>query len=488
MPVTGRLALLAALLGLLACEAPFRSTAPAAVSVASVTVLPDSALLVPGDSLTLTATVRDSTGAVLRDRAVSWTSTAPALVTVTGTGTVTAVAVGSGAIVAATEGRADTAYIDVAERVFLTVAAGGLHTCARTNDGHAFCWGFNLYGQAGIGLISFIEATPVPVGGAWRPSMLAAGADHSCGIATDGVLSCWGRNDRSQLGRGTDPGDPTLPGPVLSGARFTSVTAGESHSCALDDDGSAWCWGDNVEGQLGDSQTIARASPVAVHGGPFTRVSAGAAFTCAVAGGVAWCWGTNRHAELGDSTLDDYRAYPRPVRSAVPFESVSAGARHACAVSALSLLCWGDNRAGQTGTGASDTTVLAPSPVISIALAMAVAAGGRHTCALLADSTAVCWGANDRGQLGDGTMTPHALPSAVAGGRKFGRLSAGRDHTCAVTPARVEYCWGAGTEGQLGNGVIADSPVPVATRPPVRVTTPPQRSRLAAPRRAFPRP
>ena len=92
---------------------------------------------------------------------------------------------------------------------------------------------------------------------------------------------------------------------------------------------------------------------------------------------------------------------------------------------------------------------------------IALQAGGSHTCGIAADSSAYCWGANDKGQLGDSTTTDRTTPAAVTGGLKFTRLSAGRQHTCGVATDDRAYCWGSGGSGELGTGLKNDSSVPV---------------------------
>jgi alpha-tubulin suppressor-like RCC1 family protein len=135
--------------------------------------------------------------------------------------------------------------------IFVDVTCGGYYTCALANDQHAWCWGSGIYGQLGVGGIGVI-ATPTQVNDAtWRA--LAAGYYHTCGIQSDGSLWCWGLNDNGQLGDGslesrdtpTQVGDP-------NDHTWTAVAAGAAHSCATRSDGTMWCWGSNLYGQLGD--------------------------------------------------------------------------------------------------------------------------------------------------------------------------------------------------------------------------------------------
>jgi alpha-tubulin suppressor-like RCC1 family protein len=129
---------------------------------------------------------------------------------------------------------------------------------------------------------------------------VSAGFYHTCALKTDGTLWCWGDNTSGQLGLGTAS---TTPGQVTAGtAPWTVVTAGQSHTCALQADGTLWCWGENADGQLGIGSNLPSAAPVVVTASPssWSAVAAGGAHTCAVAGdGTLWCWGANVKGQLG---------------------------------------------------------------------------------------------------------------------------------------------------------------------------------------------
>jgi regulator of chromosome condensation (RCC1) repeat-containing protein/Regulator of Chromosome Condensation (RCC1) repeat protein len=148
----------------------------------------------------------------------------------------------------------------------------------------------------------------------------------------------------------------------------------------------------------------------------------------------------------------------------VTFAAVSAGFDNTCGVTAAgAAYCWGANNDGQLGDGTGGTQ-LSPVLVAGGVSFVAVSVGGLHTCGITAAGAAYCWGFNSGGQLGDGTTTSRLTPVLVAGGVSFAAVSAGFDNTCGVTAARAAYCWGENASGQLGDGTggIQLSPVLVA--------------------------
>ena len=309
------------------------------------------------------------------------------------------------------------------------------------------------------GIICGVGFTPLAF------SSVSARSDHTCGVtATDSTAYCWGSNSYGRLGNGTTT-SALIPVPVSGGLTFLAVSTGGEHTCGATAGGAAaYCWGHNSYGQLGDGTTTDAATPVPVSGGlSFSAVSAGAGHACGIttSTGAAYCWGLNSTGQLGNGSTTDASA-PVPVSGGLTFVTVSAGDFHTCGVTSSGLAyCWGHNGFGQLGNG-STTDASAPVLVSGGLTFAAASAGNAHTCGVTTTG-AVCWGSNSFGQLGDGTTTSAVTPVAVSGA--FVAVSVGIvANTCGVTTSGAAYCWGYNLYGQLGNGTTTNAvtPVPVS--------------------------
>jgi alpha-tubulin suppressor-like RCC1 family protein len=146
------------------------------------------------------------------------------------------------------------------------VATGLYHTCGLKQDGSLWCWGGNLSGQIGNSTLpvraNAQTSTPLQVVGAWLS--VAAGASHTCGIMSDQSLWCWGDNSHGQLGIGSTIAQSTPASVTTTEIAWSRIAAGTAHTCALANDGSLWCWGSNSDGQLGTGSNESHQSPVRV--------------------------------------------------------------------------------------------------------------------------------------------------------------------------------------------------------------------------------
>lgn len=195
------------------------------------------------------------------------------------------------------------------------VTVGYEIACAATAETRtAYCWG-RIPPGVELGPDEPSPGIPKLVAGAPALAVVSAGHKHACGIGLDGATYCWGRNSSGQAGVGAFSEDVAPPQAVVGGYIFVSLAAhSPAHTCALDAEGRAYCWGANAFGQLGDGTRAPTATPVPVTGGlRFHAISTGFAHTCAIADdGRAFCWGAGELGQLGTGLLADTAA-PVPV-------------------------------------------------------------------------------------------------------------------------------------------------------------------------------
>jgi len=293
--------------------------------------------------------------------------------------------------------------------------------------------------------------------GPW--SSLAAGQDHTCGFTSTGVAYCWGSNlYYGALGNGSSD---TMPHPrpvaVSGGLTFASLVAGSDATCGVTRSGAAYCWGLGavMSGPwVGTYSTVPNPVPVNL---TFATLTTG--WCGLTSGGAAYCWSFSPWGQgqgiwqivglAGEET----------------FTALADGGDHTCVVASTgAAYCWGRNNFGQLGIGAPDTILHATPVAVAGGLTfVGIATGGSHTCGLASGGVAYCWGSNLYGQVGDGTLTNRATPVAVTGGLMFTALAAGYDQTCGLARGGAAYCWGYNGYGQLGHSTSANqSAAPVA--------------------------
>lgn len=346
--------------------------------------------------------------------------------------------------------------------------------------------------------ISVPTAVLMPTGAGGFTS-IDAGGDTTCAIASTGDIWCWGSNGQGQMGIGEtnteSSGTPLkiqMPqtGSPPSDVNFTQVSVGSEHACARTDGGILYCWGNGQSGQLGNLMTETAVAPVAVT--TFTialpqtykRVSAGDTHTCAIASDdTAWCWGDGNGGALGLTNADGFYTEPSAITTGngIPatWSSISAGLAYSCAVAANGTAwCWGTESNGELGDdGAAQATQYVAVPVTTgaprpSAYTVAVA-GDYHSCALSAGDAAWCWGTDALGQLGNSTGVtgddqPVPVPVDVSGPDvpdTFDDIDVGAEHTCALDPVGRVWCWGSDSSGQLGNGGTCEASGADCTRP-----------------------
>jgi alpha-tubulin suppressor-like RCC1 family protein len=440
---------------------------------------PDTVRLVVRNTADLSTT--DSYGNPLSDSAAEWRSSDPGVAVVDSVGGVTAVAAGTAQITATlADATASTEVSVLPAANLLALGLGSDHSCGLLVDGTAYCWGSRATSSGGA-LGTLVppstcyglpcNAVPALVTGGLTFQHIVAGGPQSCGTTADGATYCWGAGATVGVGVEAVIDAPTR---VAGDPGFVRLVA-SGETCGLTAAGRAYCWGDNQIGEVGDGSFQARTAPTPVAtDSSFVDISVGGNHACAVtASGAVLCWGYDGTGALGNgqtlTTTPFGDSLPVLVVGGRHFTSIAAGGTHTCALDAAGeAYCWGANDSGQLGDG---TTAESNVPVaVAGGLAfVAISSGLGHSCALNAAGQAFCWGANDQGQLGDGTTTARDAPVAVAAGLGFAWISAaGQKQTCGVTAAGDAYCWGWNRLGQLGNGTSATHPVtlPVGVYPP----------------------
>ena len=306
-------------------------------------------------------------------------------------------------------------------------SAGITHTLAVTSDGSVLAWGHNASGELG-GRLSGDRLLPGLVDGVDGARQVAAGDGFSLALQSDGAVMAWGNNQSGELGDGNAPIDHVSPAIVYglsAGSGVVQVAAGYSFGLVLKSDGAVLGWGNGTSGQLGDGSTDKRSAPTPVSGlGPNSgviQVAAGGSFSLALkSDGTVLAWGNNQSGELGNGKAPTDSSTPARVKglgSGSGVIQVAAGGAFCLALkSDGTVLAWGHNKAGELGDGKSgdawtpvEVKGLGPGSGV-----IAIAAGGAHGIALTKSGEVLAWGANNQGQLGDGTAPTNQPTPVVA--------------------------------------------------------------------------
>lgn len=316
---------------------------------------------------------------------------------------------------------------------FIRLFVGDDRACGQTEDGTTYCWGANFNGQLGAGVsVGSFSTVPVPVAGGHTFTDLSMGLRSTCGMAEDGLAYCSGQNSFGQLGVDLPVGEHAYtPLPVVNSATLNLVTVNNGFvtTCGLDGSGAVYCWGRD--------------------GGNFGN---------------------------GPGTPIIYPT-PTPAASGMTFATVEVGSQHACALDQSgSAYCWGvRNYNGEQGIG-STTAAFSPTAVLGGHTFIQIDTDDtnrswKSVCGVTPSYEAWCWGHNSFGNLGGpstetcmGTYDCSTTPIPVSGGIKFASVSVGADHACGLALDASVWCWGSNEHGELGDGSLENSPVPVPVR------------------------
>lgn len=370
-------------------------------------------------------------------------------------------------------------------------------TCAIFNS-KAKCWGENtddnadgITGQLGFGIAGSYGPNPLtvkaPVEGK-AATAVSTGFQHGCAIA-NGSLYCWGKNNYSQLGTNNTISTNTPIAPVdsqlntSSSTIATAISAGTDHTCAIIS-GSAYCWGSNAFGQLGNTDAVDQNEPTlvggALSGKTVVQIAAGDRFSCAATDTYQiYCWGRNTYGQLGNNSSNNSSSVPvattMPAGSGV-ITALAAGADHTCAVINVNVgvspnlpeYCWGLNTSRQIGDGTT-TNRLIPTRVTNSAAMSKIDAGTTYSCAVQSlDAFLYCWGVNGtNGMLGNNgaaatQYNATRISTGAIGTNNISGITTGNNVACAILNNTARnVCWGLGTSMQLANNPTASSKIPV---------------------------
>jgi alpha-tubulin suppressor-like RCC1 family protein len=332
-----------------------------------------------------------------------------------------------------------------------------------------YAWGINSNGQLGDNTLVNKSSLVYVVGGFTDWVQIASSNEHSLGVRANGTAWAWGGNLNGRLGDNTAI-NKSSPVSVVGGfTDWVQVNSFSGSSIGIRANGTAWAWGANNIGQLGDGTTVSKSSPVSVVGGFADWVSAGSGSQHSVglrANGTLWAWGINTSAQLGDNTLVSKVSPVSVVGGFVDWIQLSVSNTHNLALRANGTAwAWGTSTTGALGDG---TTVPRSSPVSIVGAFIdwiALTSAGNHSLGLRANGTAWAWGSNLNGQLGDGNLTTasKSSPVSVVGGfTDWAQLSAGLSHSLGLRSNGTAWAWGQGTFGQLGDESVVAKSSPVS--------------------------
>ncbi|MFO0660582.1 MAG: Ig-like domain-containing protein [Polyangiaceae bacterium] len=440
-------------------------------SVFRVEVTPSSSTLASlGGTQAFVATAYDANDLPMTGVHFDWATGNPNIASIDSQGLATGVAQGATSVIAIangwTTGWASLTVVkpipDTTPFTLASLSGGGSHTCALDSAGKAWCWGWNFFGQIGNGQVlptTASQSTPAAVSGDHSFVSITTGLYHSCAIDTEGAAWCWGDQDGGELGNGvSDPGPVSSPTKVLGDHKLTKIRAGGSHTCAIDDGKKLYCWGTSGDGALGFETSTPVSTPElvdSVHG--WDDIATGLWSSCGLRDDhKVFCWGADDLGQLGDGEPASPSQTAVEVTTPEPLISIDMYRATVCGVTASgAVYCWGANDTGQIGESQTDR-VYAPVKLTGVDGFSSVTAGSFHVCATTA-SDVYCRGDNSYGQLGDGTLGGSSTWVKVIGDLGLGMLDAGSHHTCSLTATGGTYCWGSNVSGVLGSGGSTDS-------------------------------
>ena len=362
---------------------------------------------------------------------------------------------------------------------WVSMGCAGNQSFAIKANGTLWAWGDNSSGQLGF---PSMANTPTQVGTANNWISVAAGSDFTVGLRSDGTLWTWGADDSGQLGNGS-LGAVSIPTQIATGDRWSTIEAGLKYAMAIKSDGSLWTWGNNNRGQLGIGTLLDANVPTQVSSAlPWIGISCGQDGLSnnnqhslgLKADGTAYAWGDNGGGQLGNGQFS-MTTQNTPVQISTLTNLVAVecgwGVSYVRNVSGR-VYAFGFDVAGAIGNAAVNQNLNIPTPVSIVPIGWSSFSSGENfSVAIKSNGTLWFWGSNSNGQLG----VPFTNTAFVSSATQIGTdttwkmVSAGKNHILAIKGNGQMYAWGSNSGGQIGNGTaIGDVIVPF----PIQSTLP----------------
>lgn len=364
---------------------------------------------------------------------------------------------------------ADEVQPEPPARLALSVTGGNSHNCALDAQGDVWCWGLNG-GRIGDGTTAD-TATPAKVGGNHVFTAVSAGSTHTCAIDDGGAMWCWGENSFGQLGNGTFE-DATVPTAVVGDITFASLSTGGTFTCGIDIDGAAWCWGNNGLGATGRTGADSSEPGQVETDAGLVEIIAGGAHVCGITEDRALiCWGNNSFGQLGipDGFGEENpeggatgSQLPATVPEISGIRQVALADWTTCVLEGNGqVTCWGHNEFGELADG-TDVSRFEHQTVVDLWEVSQLSADGHHVCALGRQPDLACWGSNADGAIGPPSVGEHVfVPTEIRDLPLETDVVISGNWDICVLARGVPHCWGRNDAGQLGRGTVSDSEVDI---------------------------